>query len=328
MRALRVHELGEPEDVLVLDDDVPDLEPGPEQLVVAVRAAALNFADVLLCRGGYQVKPPLPFTPGLELAGEVVATGGAVTRWKPGDQVVGVSALPAGSLAQQAVMEASDAYAALPGLDAAGNAAHFITYQTAHVGLHRRAGLRAGETLLVHAGAGGVGSAAIQLGKAAGATVIATAGGPAKVALCRQLGADHVVDYSGDDFVDAVKHVTGGRGADVIFDPVGGDVFARSLKVVAFEGRVVIVGFASGAISEARLNHVLVKNYSLLGLHWGLYRTKDPSVIQATHDALTTIAADGHLQPLVSERLPLGEAAAALTRMAHRQTTGKVVILP
>src|SRR3954451_6781381 len=199
MRALRVHELGEPEDVLVLDD-VPDLEPGSEQLVVAVRAAALNFADVLLCQGGYQVKPPLPFTPGLELAGEVVATGGAVTRWKPGDQVVRVPALPAGSLAGQALMEASDAFPALPALDAAGNAAHFITYQTAHVGLHRRAGLRAGETLLVHAGAGGVGSAAIQLGKAAGATVIATAGGPAKAALCRQLGADHVVDYASEDF--------------------------------------------------------------------------------------------------------------------------------
>jgi NADPH2:quinone reductase len=204
----------------------------------------------------------------------------------------------------------------------------YLTYQTGYVGLHRRAHLQAGEVLLVHAGAGGVGSAAIQLGKAAGATVIATAGGERKVEVCRQLGADHAVDYTSEDFVPVVKDVTNGRGADVVYDPVGGDVFDRSRRCIAFEGRLVVVGFTSGRIPEAPANHVLVKNYSVVGLHWGLYRTYDPAVFGTVHEELGRLWAKGEIDPLVSQALPLTEAPQALKALAERSTVGKVVLLP
>jgi NADPH2:quinone reductase len=216
----------------------------------------------------------------------------------------------------------------VPTFSPAQNAGFWLTYQTGHVGLHRRAGLQAGETLLVHGGAGGVGTAAIQLGKAAGARVIATAGGPAKVEVCRRMGADAAIDYTADDFVPVVKELTDGRGVDVIYDPVGGDVFERSLKVVAFEGRVVLVGFTSGRFGQVATNHMLVKNYSVLGLHWGLYRHRDPAVIVAAYEALLALAAAGQIAPYVPEEVPLADAPAALDRLASRQTVGKVVVLP
>jgi NADPH:quinone reductase len=182
--------------------------------------------------------------------------------------------------------------------------------------------------LLVHAGSGGVGSAAIQLGKAAGATVIATAGGERKVEVCRQLGADHAIDYTTEDFVPVVKDVTDGRGADVIYDPVGGDVFDRSRRCIAFEGRLVVVGFTSGRIPEAPANHVLVKNYSVVGLHWGLYRKHDPALFGTVHEELGRLWAAGSIDPLVSQALPLEEAPQALKALAERSTVGKVVLIP
>jgi NADPH2:quinone reductase len=203
-----------------------------------------------------------------------------------------------------------------------------ITYQTGYVGLHRRAALQAGETLLVHAGAGGVGTAAIQLGRAAGARVIATAGGPEKVQVCKDLGADVVIDYNAEDFVAIVKDVTDGLGADVIYDSVGGDVFDKSRKCIAFEGRIVVVGFAGGRIADAPTNHALVKNYSIVGLHWGLYRKMDPAVIPATHAALMELWQNGQIDPLIGAELPLADAPQALTRLADRGTIGKVVLLP
>ncbi|HVQ93717.1 MAG TPA: NADPH:quinone oxidoreductase family protein [Mycobacteriales bacterium] len=327
MRALRCAELGEPGQVLRLAE-LPDPSPGPGQLLVRVTGAALNFPDVLMCRGQYQVKPPLPFTPGVELTGEVVAVGAGVTRFGPGDAVLGAPVAPTGGLAELALLSAADALPAVPQFTAAQNAGFLLTYQTGHVGLHRRAGLRAGETLLVHGGAGGVGTAAIQLGKAAGARVIATAGGPAKVALCLELGADAAIDYTATDFVPAVKELTGGRGADVIYDPVGGEVFAKSLKVVAFEGRLLVVGFTSGTFGQVVTNHPLVKNYSVVGLHWGLYRQQAPEVITAAHADLLKLAADGLISPYVSAEVPLAEGPAALDRLASRQTTGKVVVRP
>lgn len=326
MRAWQVQELGEPEEVLRLVD-APEPFPGPEQVRVQVEAVALNFPDVLLCRGQYQEKPPLPFTPGLEVAGTVVQAG-AESGLQPGQRVLGGPGLPAGGLAEQVLLHRSSAFVIGDDMPSADAAAMMITYQTGHVGLHRRAALAPGETLLVHAGAGGVGSAAIQLGRAAGARVIATAGGPEKVEVCRKLGADVAVDYLAEDFVAAVKEATGGRGADVVYDSVGGDVFDRSTKCVAFEGRLVVVGFAGGRIAEARTNHLLVKNYSVVGLHWGLYRTKDPAVIEETHDALMTLYARGAIRPLVSAELPLEEAPAALTRLSGRGTVGKVVLRP
>jgi NADPH2:quinone reductase len=327
MKAWRVHELGAPADVLRFEE-VPDPRPGPGEVLVRVDAVALNFPDVLLCAGLYQDRPPLPFTPGLEVAGTVVAAGEGAA-YAAGDRVLGGPPLPHGGLAELAVLPAGGAWPVPDDMPASDAAALLITYQTAYVGLHRRAGLRAGETLLVHAGAGGVGSAAIQVGLAAGARVVATAGGPEKVQVCRELGADEAVDYRAEpDLAKRVKELTGGRGADVIWDPVGGDVFDASRRCVAFEGRIVVVGFTGGRIQEVSAGHVLVKNYSVVGLHWGLYRTANPAVVAEAHEALLRLYAEGAIRPLVSERQPLSAAPAALSRLATRQTVGKVVLLP
>jgi NADPH2:quinone reductase len=201
-----------------------------------------------------------------------------------------------------------------------------LIFQTAWFGLHRRAKLLSGEVLLVHAGAGGVGSAAIQVGKAAGAMVIATAGSDEKTAVCLQLGADYAINYKTDDFSEKVKGFTGGRGADVIFDPVGGDVYDRSTKCVAFEGRIVIVGFTSGRIPQAATNHVLVKNYSVVGLHWGLYSRRAPELLPAATSALMDLYASGKIKPLISARIPLAEAPSALAMVASGKSTGKVIL--
>jgi NADPH:quinone reductase len=327
MRAWQARELGEPRDVLTLAE-VPEPEPGPGQVLVRVRAAAANFPDVLMCRGLYQVRPPLPFTPGIELCGEIVAVGEGVDGLGVGDRVLGGSSLPSGAFADLAVMRADSVFPAPEGLDDAEAAAFFITYQTGWFGLHRRARLTAGETLLVHAAAGGVGSGAVQLGKAAGAQVIGVVGGEQKAEVARALGADVVVDRFSQDFVEVVKEVTGGRGADVVYDPVGGETYARSTKCIAFEGRILIVGFAGGEIQSAALNHVLIKNYSVVGLHWGLYNTKDPQSIRDCHVQLTKMVADGLIRPLIGERLALAEGADGLQRLADGSTVGRLVVTP
>lgn len=314
MRAWRVHELGEPQSVLRLED-APEPEPGPGEVVVEVAAAALNFPDLLLCRGEYQEKPALPFTPGVELAGTV-----------DGRRVLGVPRMGAGALAERTVAPEATLYPVPDGMSWEAAAALHITYQTGYVALHTRAGLQAGETLLVHAGAGGVGSAAIQLGKAAGARVIATAGGADKVAVLESLGVDLAVDYRADDFVARVKEFTDGAGADVVYDPVGGDVFDRSTKCIAFEGRILVIGFTSGRIPEARANHVMVKNYSVVGVHWGLYNRKQPEVPRTIHERLVELHAAGLIDPLVSQVVPFEDAPAALTALGSRGTTGKLVV--
>ncbi|TYP89065.1 NADPH2:quinone reductase [Blastococcus xanthinilyticus] len=300
-------------------DEVEQPTPGEGQVLVKVRAAALNFPDVLMAMGTYQEKPPLPYTPGVELCGEIVGTG---------QRVIGSPAGGPGAFAEYALMDAAAAFPAPEGLSDEKAAALYLTYQTGYVGLHRRAGIAAGDWVLVHAGAGGVGTAAIQLAKAAGAKVIATAGGSRKTQVCTDLGADHVVDYTTEDFVPIVKEVTGGHGADIVYDPVGGDVFDKSTKCIAFEGRIVVVGFTSGRIPEARANHLLVKNYSVVGLHWGLYRKHDPAVFGMVHEQLTRLVADGHVDPLVGAVHPLEEAPQALARLASRETVGKVVLVP
>ena len=327
MKAWRVSELGEPRHAMSLDE-VPDPQPGAGQLLVRVLGAAANFADVLICRGLYQVKPPLPFTPGVELCGEVAALGPGTTGFAVGDRVIGTSVLPAGGFAELALMDTATTFTAPSALDDAQAAAFFIGYQTGWFGLHHRAHLQPGETLLVHAAAGGVGSAAVQLGKAAGARVIGVVGGPEKVEVARTLGADVVVDRHTEDFVAVVKDFTDGRGADVVYDPVGGDAYQRSTKCIAFEGRILLVGFAGGQIQSAALNHALVKNYSIVGLHWGLYTTKDPALVRACHDQLSKLAADGMVRPLVSERLDLDAVADGLQRLADGTTVGRVAYVP
>ncbi|WP_369167449.1 NADPH:quinone oxidoreductase family protein [Streptomyces sp. R28] len=317
MQAWQVHENGEPSEVMRLED-IETPTPGDGQVLLKVRAANINFPDALLCRGQYQVRPPLPFTPGVEICGET----------EDGRRVLANPVLPFGGFAEYTVADAAALLPAPDALDDAEAAALHIGYQTGWFGLHRRAGLEAGETLLVHAAAGGVGSAAVQLGKAAGARVVGVVGGAEKAAVARELGCDVVIDRRAEDVIAAVKEATGGRGADVIYDPVGGEAYAQSTKVVAFEGRIVVVGFASGTIPSPGLNHALVKNYSILGLHWGLYNTKNPKLIQHCHEQLTDLAARGAIKPLVSERVPLGGAAAAVQRVADGVTTGRVAVIP
>ncbi|MEE1746261.1 NADPH:quinone oxidoreductase family protein [Streptomyces sp. JV184] len=317
MQAWRVHRNGEPSEVMRLEETGRPT-PGDGQVLIEVLAANINFPDALLCRGQYQVRPPLPFTPGVEICG----------RTADGRRVLATPALPHGGFAEYVV---ADEAALLPAPDALGDAeaaALHIGYQTGWFGLHRRAHLRAGETLLVHAAAGGVGSAAVQLGKAAGATVIGVVGGPEKARVAAGIGCDLVIDRHREDIVAAVKEATGGRGADVVYDPVGGDAYAKSVKCVAFEGRVIVVGFASGVIPTPALNHALVKNYSIVGLHWGLYNTKDPAAVRACHDELTRLAEQGAVKPLISERVALAGAADAVQRVADGASTGRIVVLP
>ncbi|AHW65473.1 Alcohol dehydrogenase zinc-binding domain-containing protein [Corynebacterium glyciniphilum AJ 3170] len=324
MKAWQVPELGEPSQVLTaVDMDIP--EPGSGQVVVKTRATASNFPDVLMCRGKYQVRPDLPFTPGVELCGDVTAVGEGVDGLAVGDRVYGTSELPHGGFAEYAVLSAATCFPAPESLEDGQAASLFIGYQTAWFALHRRTQLKAGETLLVHAAAGGVGSAAVQIGKAAGARVIGVVGGSDKAEIARQLGADVVVDRHAEDFVAVVKEETGGRGADVVFDPVGGDTYRRSTKCIAFEGRIVLIGFAGGEIQEVALNHALIKNYSILGLHWGLYNTFDPNTVRHCHEELTVLANERKVAPLVSEHLSFDEVPDGLQRLADGTTVGRVV---
>jgi NADPH2:quinone reductase len=326
VKAWVVRELGGPESMHL--EDVEAGEPADGMVRVAVRAAAINFPDALMVAGTYQSKPALPFVPGVEVSGEVVAAP-ASSGFKPGDRVMAL--LDSGGLTRGGYAEIADAIPAavsrMPKNMSFEEAAGFtLTYQTGWFGLHRRANLQPSETLLVHAGAGGVGSAAIQLGKAAGATVIATAGSEEKVEVCRSLGADHAINYKTQDFAEEVKKLTGGRGANVIFDPVGGDVYDRSTKCIAFEGRIVVVGFTSGRIPQAATNHVLIKNYSVVGLHWGLYNTRAPELIPPVARALVELYEAGKIKPLVSARMPLADARQALATVAEGKSTGKVIL--
>ncbi|XGU18123.1 NADPH:quinone oxidoreductase family protein [Rhodococcus sp. 3Y1] len=327
MKAWRVNELGQPRDVLALEETA-DPTPNATEMLVKVLAAPANFPDVLMCRGEYQIKPPLPFTPGVELCGEVVSVGESVTKFAVGDRVIGNPSLPSGGFAEYSVLDQNNTFPAPSALDDAEASALSIGYQTAWFALHRRTQLLEGETLLVHAAAGGVGSAAVQLGKAAGAKVIGVVGGPDKAEYARKLGADLVVDRHSEDFVAAVKEFTGGKGADVVFDPVGGDAYAKSTKCIAFEGRIVIIGFAGGTIPQPALNHALIKNYSIIGLHWGLYKAYNQQAIDDRHVELTRLADAGLVKPLISERLSLTDVADGIGRLGDGTTVGRVVFQP
>jgi len=324
MRAWRAHQYGLYRDVLSLDTvERPDL---PETgAIVRVEAASLNFPDLLAIQGKYQVKAPLPFTPGMEAAG-VVVEAGAKSKYKPGDRVI-ANALW-GAFAEELAVPDAHLFPIPQGLSAAQAASFVITYQTGWFALVHRAQLAAGETLLVHGGAGGVGIAAIQLGRALGATVIATAGSEEKLEVCRRAGAHHVIDYKDDDWVGEVNRLTGGRGADVIYDPVGGDVFDKSLKCIAWEGRLLVIGFASGSIPELKVNRVLLKNISIVGLYWGAYQLRDPAKIQAAHEALTAHVARGEIAPMVWRELPLEQLPEGLAALESRASWGKVVVTP
>jgi len=322
IRAWHVTSIGEPRDVLRVVE-VPQPEPGPGEVAVRVRAVAVNFPDVLLARGEYQVRPEVPFTPGIELCGDVVAVGPGVERVRVGERVVGSRI---GVLAEVAVLAEQEVFPAPPSLDDAEAASLTIAYQTAWFALHRRAAVREGETVLVHAAAGGVGTATVQLAAAAGARVIGVVGSEAKAQVARDAGAHVVLDRTRDDLVAAVKEATDGRGADVVVDPVGGDAFDASVRCVAFEGRIVVVGFAGGRIQSVRPEHALVKNYGVLGLHWGLYARVRPDLVAEAHDAISRLVADGVVRPVVGDVVPFEDAAKAVQRLAEGSTTGRLVV--
>lgn len=323
MFAWRGHGYGPPSSLVW--DEVADPPLGDGQVRIEVKASSVNYPDVLYVAGTYQVKPTPPFIPGFEIAGVVVESRAPEL---PVGARVSSTLDGSGGYATQAIGSKTNTYALPASMSFEDGAAITVVYQTGWFSLHRRAQLKRGETLLVHAGAGGVGSAAIQLGKAAGARVIATAGGPAKVETCRKLGADVAVDYTKDDFVAVVKAETQQRGADVIFDPVGGEVFEKSTKCVAFEGRILVVGFTSGRFPEVRANHILVKNYAVVGIHWGAYNLFDPPAITEAQRVLYAMYEAGELRPLVSERVPMRDAPRAMEKVAGRGSTGKIVLVP
>ncbi|MFN0043821.1 MAG: NADPH:quinone oxidoreductase family protein [Alphaproteobacteria bacterium] len=323
MRAVLCREYSDPFRLELGDIPAPAL-PGPRAVRVAMRAAGLNFADTLMVAGKYQEKPPLPFVPGLEGAGVVLEVGAEVTNLKPGDRVM--AGFDAGAFAEEAVVDGANVTKIPNAMDFETAAAFQVVYGTSHIGLKRRANLRAGETLLVHGAAGGVGLTAVELGKKMGATVIATASGEEKCALARAYGADHAIDYAREDFREAVRGLTGGKGVDVVYDPVGGDVFDASLRVLGWEGRLLVVGFASGRIPQAPANILLVKNLSVVGFFWGAYRKRNPAVIRESFTELLDWHAQGALKPHISLRVPLAEAPRAFAALIERRSTGKVVL--
>lgn len=303
---------------------VPRPVPGPSQVRIAVHAAALNFADTLIVQGRYQLKPTLPFVPGLEVAGVVSETGAEVTQFRPGDRVM--AALGIGAFAEEVVCNASATFLVPDGMDLVSAASVPIAYGSAYFALKRRARLRAGETVLVLGAAGGLGLAVVDVAKALGASVIAAASGPEKLALALAHGADRAVDYSADDLREKVLALTGGRGVDVVIDPVGGDLARSALRCLAWEGRIVVAGFASGQAPEFPANYLLVKNISAVGFFFGEYRSRDVPAVREAFEAMTGWIREGRLRPHVSRIFPASEAGAAMTWMQSRQATGKIVL--
>ena len=298
-------------------------EPGPGEVLVQVRAAGIGFPDLLMCRGGYQLKPPLPFTPGMDVAGTVAAAGPGVAEFAFGDAVAGSARF--GSFAGFVKVPAGQLRPKPPGMSDAEAAAWQVAYLTAYVALVRRAALQPGETLLVHGASGGAGMAAMGLGKALGARIVATTGSPAKAAALEAAGADHVLDVR-EGFREPVRELTGGRGADVIFDPVGGDAFDESVRCIAFDGRLLAVGFASGRIAEIAANMPLIKGFSLVGVRAGEYGRRFPDRGRENLDAIWKLAAEGRTGMPIQAELPLEDFRTGFAMLEGREAVGKVVL--
>ncbi|HEV2264958.1 MAG TPA: NADPH:quinone oxidoreductase family protein [Stellaceae bacterium] len=322
MRAILCREYGAIDKLAVADVAEPSLGAG--EVLIDVHAAGINFGEMLMVLGTYQEKPPLPFTPGFEAAGVVRATGDGVTAVKPGDRVM--AALPRGGYAEVAVAAASAVFPIPPAMDFVTAAGFPIAYGTAYGAFAWRAHLAPGETVLVLGAAGGVGLAAVEVAAAMGARVIAAAGDAEKCAVAQAHGAMHTIDYRREDLRERVRTLTDGRGADVVFDPVGGDAFAQALRAVAWSGRILVIGFASGSVPQIPANHVLVKNVDIMGFQWGSYRTRRPDLLTPGFARLAGWHAEGRLQPVVSHRLPLAAAPEAYRLLRERRATGKIVL--
>ncbi|PYV13488.1 MAG: NADPH:quinone oxidoreductase [Acidobacteria bacterium] len=324
MRSMVARAWCEPRDLELVE--LPDPEPGPDQVAVDVSAIGCNFFDILMVQGKYQIKPPFPFAPGAEVAGTIRARGAEAAGFAPGDRVLALTGW--GGFSSVALAPASDVFRIPRSMSFDDGAAFGIVYQTSYFGLVHRANLRPGETLLVHAAAGGVGLAAVQIGRALGARVLATASSPAKREVALVNGAEAAFDYTSPDWVERVNKATTGHGADVIYDPVGGDVFDLSTKCTAFGGRLLVVGFASGRIPTIAANRILLKNISIVGLHWGAYRKHDPARVPQAMTALFGMYERGAVRPVIGSIHPLSEAAQALEEIATRRSVGKVVLHP
>ncbi len=325
MRAIVCDQYGSIDDLRLAEVTQP--EPGPGEVVVRVRAAGVNFADTLMIGGTYQNTPEVPFTPGMEVAGEVAAVADDVYRVSPGDRVIAV--VQHGGYADCVRARIEDVFAMPASMDFPTAAGFPITYGTAHGALVWRAQIRPQETLLVHGAAGGSGLAAVEVGKALGASVIATAGGAEKCEIAAAHGADRTIDYRAtEDLRGRVKELTGGRGVDVVFDPVGGDLFDASMRCIAWAGRIIVIGFASGTVPTPRLNVMMVKNVGVLGFSWHSYRRNAPDLLQRQFSELFRWYESDFLYPHIGEQHPLSETTTALRRLKDRATRGKVVLLP
>ena len=322
MRAVLCKHYGPPSDLVV--EDIPSPAAGPGQLVVSVHACGVNFPDTLIIQGQYQFKPELPFSPGAEVAGVVKEVGAGVTAFRPGDRVI--AATTWGGYAEEVVADAARCLAMPAGMAFDVAAAFLLTYGTSHHALRDRADLRPGETLLVLGAAGGVGLAAVELGKAMGARVIAAASSAEKLAVCREHGADELIDYSQEDLRARIKDITGGKGVDVVYDPVGGDYAEPALRSMAWRGRFLVVGFAAGQIPSLPFNLPLLKGCSVVGVFWGAFTRNEPERHQANLKELLAWVADGRLRPHVSARYPLEHAADAMRDLTERRVQGKVVL--
>jgi NADPH2:quinone reductase len=305
--------------------ELPTPEPGPGEVRVAIEAASLNFPDLLIVEGKYQIKPLLPFVPGAEFAGRVEAVGDGVTHLAVGDPVAAIGST--GGFGTHAVVEASRALRLPPGFAIADGAAFAFTYGTSHHALMDRGQLKAGETVLVLGAAGGVGTAALQIAKAAGAKVIAAASTDEKCDLCRALGADATIQYGRDNLREAIKALTGGKGPDVVYDPVGGELAEAAFRSIAWRGRYLVVGFAGGSIPAVPWNLALLKGAAIVGVFWGDFVRREPAASAAGMAQLAQWYAQGLVKPVIDQRLPMSELRAAYSRMGSRQVMGKVLLV-
>ncbi len=322
MRAVLCSSFGPPENLSVADIPSPPLSEG--QVRIAVRACGVNFPDVLMIQGLYQFKPAFPFSPGLEVAGEIIEAAADVEGLAVGARVM--ATMMYGGFAEEVVLPAATVLPMPDGMSFEQGAGFCLAYGTSHVALTHRAQLQANETLLVLGAAGGVGLTAVELGKAMGARVIAAASSAEKLELAHSYGADDTILYTSENLRDRLNALTDGRGVDVTFDPVGGDIFDQAVRRIAWEGRYLVIGFASGRIPSLPLNIALLKNASIVGLFWGAYLQNNPGVIRDSFRKLAALYAAGALKPHVHQVFPLDEAASALRELMHRRAMGKVVL--
>ncbi len=305
--------------------DGPEPEPGPAESLIKVEAAGVSFSLILRIAGNYQNRDTLPFVPGADLAGEVLAVGEGC-KFKVGDRVMGVAAR--GAFAERAVLPDDMSFRVPEGMDVRDGAAFLNAYQTSYMGLKYHGRLAPGEVLLVHGAAGALGLAAVQLGKIMGARVIATAGSGVKTEACCRYGADHAINYSRDNFAEAVQDITEGHGADVIYDPVGGDVFDNSRRCIAFLGRLVVVGFTSGRIPELAANRLLLRGFSATGFTLHGYRTHRPELLDQGQEELFRLYREEGLRPAIFAERPMGELPQALADVENRKVIGKIILVP